>query len=103
MSVATLPIGWPGSAAAQFITEFATPTSNSAPQGITVGPDGALWFAEYFGQTIERSLTNGSIGECPATPGTSPGSIAFGSDGAFWFTDRATNKIGRVATNCVET
>jgi virginiamycin B lyase len=28
------------------ITTFATPSVNSNPLGITVGPDGSLWFAE---------------------------------------------------------
>jgi sugar lactone lactonase YvrE len=28
------------------ITEYAIPTSGSSPNGITVGPDGNLWFTE---------------------------------------------------------
>jgi hypothetical protein len=32
--------------AAQTITEFPTPTAYSEPEGITAGPDGALWFTE---------------------------------------------------------
>jgi streptogramin lyase len=31
------------------VTEFATPVSQSAPQGITVGPDQAIWFAGSAG------------------------------------------------------
>jgi len=42
VALATVALGWPGSAAAQFITEFPTPTSPSGPHGITLGPDGAL-------------------------------------------------------------
>lgn len=33
-------------AASQTITEYPIPTAGSMPQGITRGPDGALWFTE---------------------------------------------------------
>ena len=36
------------------ITEYAIPTANSNPFGITVGPDGALWFGEASGNRIGR-------------------------------------------------
>ena len=29
------------------LTEYAIPTANSFPRGITVGPDSALWFVEF--------------------------------------------------------
>src|SRR5262249_20975766 len=54
VAAATVALGWPGSAAAQFITEFPTPTNPSGPYGITLGPDGALWFTEFNGNKIER-------------------------------------------------
>jgi streptogramin lyase len=44
------------------ITEFPIPTLNSAPNGITTGPDGALWFAEGIGNKI------GCIPPATATP-----------------------------------
>src|SRR6185436_7692435 len=34
--------------------EFDVPTPNSSPWGITVGPDGALWFTELVGGKIGR-------------------------------------------------
>ena len=36
------------------ITEFPTPTQDSTPGGITVGPDGAIWFTEANGDKIGR-------------------------------------------------
>jgi hypothetical protein len=36
------------------ITEFPIPTGNTQPQGITAGPDGALWFTETAGNNIGR-------------------------------------------------
>jgi hypothetical protein len=34
------------------IREFPIPTANSAPVGITAGPDGNLWFTEVLGNQI---------------------------------------------------
>ena len=34
------------------ISEFATPTPNSSPLGITTGPDGNLWFTEFAADKI---------------------------------------------------
>jgi hypothetical protein len=36
------------------VTEFATPTADSFPTGITTGPDGALWFTEGLANNIGR-------------------------------------------------
>jgi hypothetical protein len=37
------------------ITEYVIPTKDSMPQGITAGPDGALWFANYSINGIGRA------------------------------------------------
>ena len=34
------------------ITEYNIPNGSSRPAGIAAGPEGALWFAEYFGNQI---------------------------------------------------
>ncbi len=44
----------PSQPPASSVQEFATPTANSAPFGITVGPDGALWFTEFASNRIGR-------------------------------------------------
>jgi streptogramin lyase len=77
------------------------------PVGITAGPDGALWFAE-FGGKIGRISTAGDITEYPVpTPSSGPNGIAAGPDGALWFTEasasEATNAIGRITTSGVVT
>ncbi|WP_206732804.1 hypothetical protein [Bradyrhizobium zhanjiangense] len=38
------------------ITEFAVPSDGSGPHSITTGPDGALWFTEYYGSRVGRLL-----------------------------------------------
>src|SRR6266567_2497852 len=45
------------------ITEFPIPTPSSGPSGIASAPDGALWFAERFGNKIGRITTSGAITE----------------------------------------
>ncbi|WP_210200102.1 hypothetical protein [Bradyrhizobium sp. ARR65] len=36
------------------ITEFAVPSDGSGPHSITTGPDGALWFTEYYRSRVGR-------------------------------------------------
>ena len=36
------------------ITEFTVPSDGSGPHSITTGPDGALWFTEYYGSRVGR-------------------------------------------------
>src|SRR5260370_769374 len=36
------------------VTEFAVPTGNSQPEGITAGPDGSIWFTESNASKIGR-------------------------------------------------
>jgi virginiamycin B lyase len=57
--------------AAQSFTEFPVPTPDADIHGMTVGPDGALWF-------------NG---------------LAFGPDGNIWYSDVATGVLGRMTTS----
>ena len=83
-------------APAQSFIEFPTPTANSNPQGITTGPDGALWFTE-LNDNIGRITTAGVITEFPPSPPAFPLGITTGPDGALWFTDQA-GSIGRITT-----
>jgi streptogramin lyase len=52
---------------------------NSQPNGITTGPDGALWFTEYTTNNVGGITTAGGVTEPP---------------GALWFTENGGNKIG---------
>ena len=78
------------------ITEFPIPAGCSC-QDITLGPDGALWFAETGVGKIGRITTAGVFTEFAIpTAGSTPFGIASGPDGALWFTDYANN-IGRLS------
>lgn len=76
----------PGEAVvAQQITEFAVPTPLSGPSGITVGPDGNLWFVETVAGKVGRITTSGVITEFPLpAPRRGPSFIAAGPDGNLW-------------------
>lgn len=81
------------------ITEYPIPTSSSAPQQVTKGPDGALWFTEALGNKIGRITTSGSITETAIpTYNSAAVGIANGPDGALWFTEEHGNNIGRITT-----
>src|SRR5512142_1613531 len=60
------------------INEYTLPAANSGPTGITVGPDGNLWFTEYRGY-IGRITTDGVITEFsnPSDPPMFPGGLLY--------------------------
>src|SRR5260370_760921 len=69
-------------AAAEHFTEFPIPTGSSFPQGITAGPDGALWFTENGSNKIGRITTAGGIFEITIPTANSQSSgITAGPDG----------------------
>jgi len=84
------------------INEYAVPSPPSGPNGIRVGPDGALWFAESSSKggfsEIGRITTAGAITEYPLPTVGGPELITAGPDGALWFTKAYTNQIGRITT-----
>jgi streptogramin lyase len=70
----------------------------SVPRGITAGPDGNLWFAEYSGNqigkvTIARVVTEYAAG---ITASAAPAEIVTGSDGNLWFTELSGDRIGKM-------
>src|SRR5262245_56744452 len=69
------------------VSEFPLGTAPPAPQGITAGPDGALWYTDPGSNKIGRISIAGAVTEytLPAA-GSDPRGIAAGPDGALWFT-----------------
>ena len=93
-SMTTSPV-W---AKAGTITEFPLPTTSSAPFGITLGPDGKVWFTESQGNKIGRITTSGAITEFPVpTAGSLPFGITTGRGQKVWFTESQGNNIGQIA------
>ena len=75
-------------------------TPRCGSEGITTGPDGALWFTEVNCGQIGRMTTGGLVTdfEIPSVK-SRPLGIASGPDGALWFTEAWANKIGRISPN----
>jgi virginiamycin B lyase len=95
----------PGSAAAA-LTEFTLPTPGARPAGIAVGPDRALWVAEYGAGKIARVLTTGETTEFPlpayeGVPSSErrPLDIVLGPDNALWATDVRRDALVRITTS----
>ncbi len=72
----------------------------AAPNGITAGSDGNLWFTEGVGNAIARITPLGVITEFSAgiTPGAQPRRITSGLDGNLWFAEFGIDRIGRITT-----
>src|SRR5580693_4192123 len=78
---------------AQAINEF--PLANSGlPYGITVGPDGALWFTEV--DRVGRITTGGVITDYAVHGVSDPQGIVTGPDGALWLAESGASRIGRL-------
>ena len=85
--------------AAATLTEFPVATFNSMPEGITLGPDGNLWFTEFQaggGHQIGRVTPTGTITEFSGLTGA-PFWITAGPDGNLWFTE-TSNAVGEMTT-----
>ncbi|UGV26139.1 Virginiamycin B lyase [Rhodopseudomonas boonkerdii] len=69
----------------------------SWPRGITVGPDGHLWFAEMAANKIGRITVNGEFTEftIPTEDAQAYG-VVTGPDRNLWFTESGAGKIGRL-------
>ena len=61
----------PAAAAAGKITRFKVPTAMSFPNGITSGPDGALWFTSTSNNSIDR-ITDKPVPHVTLSPATGP-------------------------------
>ena len=79
----------------------------SAPDWITTGADGNLWFTEsrfgggpLVGNRVTRLTPDGVFTEFPIpTVDSRPHGIAVGTDGRLWFTEEAANSIGAITTS----
>ena len=71
---------------------------HQSPDGITAGPDRALWFTNTGSNTIGRITTAGKVTSYTGTGISRPREITTGPDGALWFTNNGNNSIGRITT-----
>jgi len=69
---------------------FAVPGAASEPVGLTIGPDGAVWFADadgYLDRIPTDATSPSQITRISTGAGSSPQWLVTGSDGAIWYTD----------------
>jgi serine/threonine protein kinase/sugar lactone lactonase YvrE len=78
------------------VTEFALPAiSNGFAQGITAGPDGAIWFTAPNANEIGRIAPDGTVRTFGSAATTySPAEIITGPDHNLWFTEGDGDHIG---------
>lgn len=77
------------------VTRFPIPGEGSEPMGITVGPDGNMWFAQF--DEVGRINSSGQITEFPfPSKGSGADEIVAGSDGNVWFTRPGWSQIDRI-------
>lgn len=82
------------------LIEHKIPTHAAHAGGITVGADGALWFAETGANQIGRISMDGIVTEYPIPTedalDDTQGFVGLGPDGAIWFNEDRVNKLGRI-------
>jgi virginiamycin B lyase len=82
------------------VGSYAVPKGLIGTAGITTGPDHALWFTGYWGNSIGRITTSGEMKEFALPTALSwPWGITEGPDHSLWFTETRNNKIGRITTS----
>jgi streptogramin lyase len=82
------------------ISEFATPTANAGPYGITAGPDGNLWFTLFSAHMI--GMINPTTHAITEFRGANlPDGICAGPDGNVWFADGGNIGMINLATHAI--
>jgi len=80
------------------MTLFPVPTAGGT-FGLTLGPDGNVWFTQSNGDVVGRITPAGVVTEFHTpTPGSQPTAIVTGPDGNLWFVEKAANNVARMTT-----
>ncbi|MGC1550902.1 MAG: hypothetical protein WA777_20455 [Rhodanobacter sp.] len=87
-----------GASAEATISEFATPSPSSSPQGVDIASDGSVWYSETSAGKIAVFHPDNTSSEFPVPNGGQPFILKTAMDG-IWFTDSATRSIGHLDPN----
>jgi virginiamycin B lyase len=81
-----------------FGTTVTAPTANSAPFGVTIEGNQAVWFTEQAANKLARwhRLFTPPVEFPLPTPNSAPTAIVIDGAGCAWYTAPATNRIGRL-------
>jgi virginiamycin B lyase len=81
------------------LTKHAIPTANAMPTGLTVGPDGRIWFTEYTAPKVGAiDPSTGTMTEYSMPTGSYPFDIV-SACGNLWISEKGTNNIGMMTTS----
>ncbi len=85
------------------IKEIPLPVTDSDPTGMTLGPDGNVWFTEAATGDARRSTAEGVISDpiAASAANSMPGGMTNGPDGNLWFTENATGIVDRLTPDGV--
>ncbi len=78
------------------LAEFPLANPSSGVLDIVAGPDGAMWFTDEQGDTVNRITVSGARTAFPLSPLSGPVGITVGPDRTIWFTELA-GRIGRIS------
>jgi len=80
------------------LSEYDTPTPESAPTSLKVAPDGSVWFTlRAVSKLGHLDPDSGVITEIDLpTPNAGPTGLAIAKDGTVWFTEKLASKVGRL-------
>jgi len=66
--------------------------------GMTSGPDGAIWFAQGYPNAVGRVTTTGVVSTVPlSAPNALGGSLTVGPDDKIWVTEGLAGALGRLS------
>jgi virginiamycin B lyase len=76
------------SPAGKIVARHAIRTPQAQPWGITRGPNGSIWFAEFGGNRVGRVASDGTVADFPLPSAfAGPLEITSGPDNHMWFTE----------------
>jgi virginiamycin B lyase len=84
------------------VVDLPLPAEDCRPDGISIAPDGAVWFYEERGLSVDRLEPDGglvrfAVPACgPSRRPCRPSSIALGRDGTVWFAEHPDHWLGMI-------
>jgi streptogramin lyase len=73
-----------------------TPVPLTDPFGVSLGADGAYWFAQFATNDLGRLTPQGTYSTLPISAGTGPRQLSAGPGNTMWVTLDLAEKVGRI-------
>lgn len=83
------------------VTEYSVPVATSlveAVSGIVAGPDGAVWFPQYYPNSLARITPSGVVSTVPLSTLNAGGlALSVGADHKLWVGEGTSGRFGRLS------